>query len=388
MRPSTGVFSLVVLCASLGAAGIACQSTDDDGVSSESALGVACACDVAGKLTLYAIPPAVSLDWSSPNKLLKSTAASMVAGKLLVSSGKAALGHEVGHVNLELDCGDLSIPLTGQTGGGSEWKSGVDGLGVLLRDFPGSLTEVPGSDHDDMVRDIERREASGLLTRITFTVNRAMCARLKSFHDEYVARGAYVHYSGLDRARRFEGAGCAIFGAGFVDVGGLLRRSLFTPAWARSVFIGSSRYSNFLGRDAFYAFGSNTVARDADGKSWVWPRGVNIPASTFIPRFPGSSTYDTWSGPEDKSLNLPSLPPELQTKVPFSIYDPQLMAEWAENVWQEATQKGSADAFGVKWKASTVNNVHEVTYDASCVAPQTIAFDADNDDLYKDSDAP
>jgi hypothetical protein len=247
---------------------------------------------------------------------------------------------------------------------------------------------MPGPDHDSMVQDIQLREANGLLTRITFTVNQAMCTRLKSFHDEYVAKMAYVNYSGLDRARRFEGAGCAIFAAGVVDVGGLLRRSLMTPPWSRSVFVGSARFSNFLGVNPYYAFGSNTVARDANGVSQIWPKGVNIPASTLIPCVPESSTLDAWNGPEDKSFNLSSLPAELDTKVPFSIYDPELMANWAEATWAQATHNGTSYALGATWTAGTVQSVHEITYDASCVMPQTIAFDADNDDLFKDSDAP
>jgi len=47
-----------------------------------------------------------------------------------------------------------------------------------------------------------------------------MCQRLRSFYDAYIQKKAYLNYCGLDRARRFEGAGCAIFGAGVIDVGG------------------------------------------------------------------------------------------------------------------------------------------------------------------------
>lgn len=377
---------------SLIAVGVVAVSALACGGPNEESVGTGAAdldgCANAGRLTLYAIPPPKSLDWSTPNRLFTSAAASLVAGKALVSSGKAALGHEIGHVNLELDCGASSIPLTGQTGGGDEWKAGLDGFGIVLRDYPGSLTGVPGKDHDDMVRDIDLRQRNGLLTRISFSVSAAMCKRLKSFHDEYVARSAEKHYSGIFRARRFEGAGCAVFGAAFVDVGGLLRRSLITPTWSRSLFIGSSRYSNFFGKNGFYAYGSNTVARDASGKSWIWPEGVNLPASTFIPRVPGSALFDAWTGPEDKSFGIVSLPPELETKVPFSLYDPELMTKWAEGVWQEASQNGSTTSLGAKWTASTVGGSHEITYDASCVAPQQIPFDADNDDLFKDSDAP
>ena len=133
-------------------------------------------------------------------------------------------------------------------------------------------------DPAETTADIAARQASGHLTRISFKVNRAMCARLKSFVDEYVARGAYSHYDGASRARRFEGAGCAIFGAGVVDVGGLLRRSLMTPAWARTEMIGSARIGDFLGAGS-YRYGGNLVAVDDSGAHWVWPKGVAVPAS-------------------------------------------------------------------------------------------------------------
>lgn len=382
----TAEFSLVVVGALFAVSALACGGPSEESIGGSEADFATCA--KAGRLTLYAIPPPMSLDWSTPNRLFATAATSLVAGKALVGSGKAALGHEIGHVNVELDCGASSIPLTGQTGGGNEWKAGFDGFGIVLRDYPGSLTGVPGKDHDEMARDIELRQESGQLTRISFTVNAAMCTRLKAFHDEYVARAAQKHYSGIFRARRFEGAGCAVFGAAFVDVGGLLRRSLITPAWSRSLFIGSSRYSNFLGKDRFYAYGSNTVARDASGASWIWPDGVNLPASIYTARVPGSALFDAWTGPEDKSFGIASLPKELDTKVPFSLYDPELMTKWAEGVWQEASKSGSASSLGAKWTASTVGGSHEITYDASCVAPQTIPFDADNDDLFKDSDSP
>ncbi len=346
----------------------------------------------AGALILYAIPPPAPLDWSTPSTLLNAMLASTLAGNTLVSSGSAVLPHAIGHVNLELDCGAASIPLTGQTGGGNELLSSADGAGALFRLFPGSLNELtdPIGDNVDTVADIMARQASGHLTRIKFLVNQQMCARLKDFHDQYSARMAYLNYDGLDRARRFEGAGCAIYGDAFVDVGGLLRRSLFTPAWARTVFVGSARFANTLGTNPYYLYGSNLVARDAQGVDWLWPAGVNIPASTLSPILPTSGVLDAWTGPEDAPFALPgvTLPGRLASQVPFTLYDPELMAEWAEQVWAQASAQGPAAALGATWTADTVQAVHEVTYDAHCVLPQTLAYTQDNPDLFLDSDAP
>jgi hypothetical protein len=346
------------------------------------------ACETAGTLTLFAIPPPVALDWSTPNRLLSSVIASRSAAADLVKAGDAAITHSIGHVNLQLDCGDLSIPLTGQTdtGGGEDWQAGTDGAGLLLRDTPGALDAMADiGDPAETAADIAARQASGNVTRVSFRVNRAMCQRLKSFVDEYVARGAYNHYDGASRARRFEGAGCAIFGAGVVDVGGLLRRSLMTPAWARTEMIGSARIGNFLG-EGHYRYGGNLVAVDDAGTHWVWPKGVDVPASATSAVVIYSSVLDAWHGPEDAPFAVPGLTGAMQTQLPFTIYDPQMIAEWAEGVWLDAIDHDTATALGVPWTADSVGAAHEIVYDASCVQPQTIAFDGDADDLFADSD--
>jgi hypothetical protein len=341
----------------------------------------------AGKLTLYAIAPPIPLDWSSPNALLQGVIDSRAAGDALIASGDAVMKRSIGHVNLELECDDLSIALTGQTGGGAEWVAATDGAGLLLRDTPGAMDDMPTGDLIDTPLDIAARKASGKIKIISFVVNRPMCKRLRAFYDEYIQSGAYKHYNGSFRARRMEGAGCAIFGAGVVDVGGLLRRSLFTPEWARSVMIGSARIADFLG-DGKYEYGGNLVARGPDGTHHIWPPGVDVPVSNTTPVYIFSDVLDAWSGPEDTEFAVPGLTGPMRTQLPFTIYDPEMMADWAEGVWQAAQQHGTVTSLGVQWTASTNGQAHEVTFDASCVKPQMIPFTADHDDLFQDSDVP
>lgn len=345
----------------------------------------------AGRLTIFALPPPVSLDWSNPNALLRGVQDSRTLGAELVEQQVVAMAHSIGHVNLELECGDDSIPLTGQTNvDGNDFDAVTDGAGLLLRDTAGALDHMPDiGDNEETIADIAMRQRSGMVSRISFTVNKQMCKRIKSFVDEYTAKKAYEHYNGSFRARRMEGAGCAIFGAGVVDVGGLLRRSLFTPEWARSKLIGSARIADFLG-DGKYEYGGNLVARDDDGKHWVWPKGVDVPAPADKPVWIFSSILDSWNGPEDQPFPIAGLTGAMTSQLPFTIYDPQMMHEWVERVWAEAnaSETNTATALDVTWTASTVEAAKEVTYDARCVQPQTIAFEADNDDLFLDSDAP
>ncbi len=67
------------------------------------------------------------------------------------------------------------------------------------------------------------------------------------------------------------------------------------------------------------------------------------------------------------------------------LYDPQLIAEWAERTWAEATANGTAESLGAAWTATVSGQAHEVVTDARCVMPQTIPFEADDDDLFRDA---
>jgi hypothetical protein len=390
MRSVPGLLSpLVAFGLSLGA----CVANDapppeDDPAADAYGWPVDGSCPApAGKLTVYAIAPPIPLDWSSPNKLLRSVLDSRSAGDALLASGAAVMKRSIGHVNLELDCGEDSIALTGQTGGGKEWVAATDGAGLLLRDTPGAMDDMPTGDPETTPADIAARKASGKVSIISFVVSKPMCRRLKHFMSEYIRWDAYLHYNGSFRARRMEGAGCAIFGAGMIDVGGLLRRSLMTPAWSRNTMIGSARIADFLG-DGSYQYGGNLVARGDDGTPYLWPEGQDVPVSNTTPVYMGSKILDAWSGPEDTEWPIAGLTGRMRTQLPFSIYDPELMAVWAEAVWQEASASatGTATSLGVTWKPRTVGLAHEVVTDASCVKPQTLGFRDDHPDLYEDSD--
>ena len=95
-------------------------------------------------------------------------------------------------------------------------------------------------------------------------------------------------------------------------------------------------------------------------------------------------------GAEDTPFDVPgaTLSGPMTTAFPFTLYDPALMVGWAEQVWTQAQAQGSASSLEATWTADTVQAAHEITYDAHCVMPQTIPFAQDNDDLFKDSDAP
>jgi hypothetical protein len=378
-------FPTLVASLSIATLAIACGAPSEESITSDNALNEAwtphrpadpasCNEPVAGKLNIYMIPPSTALDWSTPNKLINTAIRSEISESILTGLGQAQLTHSIGHVNVELECGEDSIPLTGQTGDTVSWKAAVDGFGLLLRSFPGHLNDQPEGGRDDMREDIRLRTENGLLAKMSFLVNANTCRRVKSFYKAYEESGAYKRYGGDFRSRRFEGGGCAIFGADVVDVSGMLRRSQFTPLWAQSVVAGSKRIANAFSGEG-YPTGSNLVAPGPDGKSLFWTGGETIAASKW-PILMGTEKLKVWSDDSD------------EFKVPFTIYDPMLMHDWAQKVWNEATANGSAQALETTWKASTEGRAHVVTTDAHCTQPQTIPFASDNDDLFKDSDQP
>ncbi len=252
------------------------------------------------------------------------------------------------------------------------------------------MNEFLDDAHQTVVNDVALRQQNGLLAQMSFLVNAQTCHRVKTFHDQYIAQGAYKRYGGDFRSRRFEGGGCAIWGADVVDVSGMLRRSQFAPIWTQSMMVGHARYSNVGGAD-HYDSGSNLVWRGPDGISQIWPHGVPIPSSNAM-IMPGTSVLETWTGPEDQSFGNDSLTGLMNTEVPFSIFDPMLMNHWAEKVWADANSSAThtTTALEATWTAGVVpgGKAHEIVTDAHCTQPQAIAFDQDNDDLFKDSDEP
>ena len=360
-------------------------TTDGDAEQGAGALTAGARCGTpAGTLTIMAIPTTNDLDWTTPNTLIRTALRESGTEADLVKRGLAGTEHFIGHTLVQLDCGDLSIPLTGQTGGGDEWKTVGDGFGAMFRDFPGTLNEFPGEANTKTLRDVELRTQSGHLLRMSFEVNRATCLRLHAYHDEYVRRGAYKHFVPSARPRRFEGGGCAGFGASFIDVADLLPRSQYTPLWAKTVLVGQHRFADFLGSGT-YRSGSNLLAKTSSGAVVTWPRDVGIPARQLGVVVPLGATLDHWTGPEDDAFDIPNLPTELRSSIPLTIYDPQMIARWVDATWQLANGLGKVTKLGRSWTANMVGGAREIITDATCTSTPTGPFESDRDDLYEDA---
>lgn len=355
MKISTrAALSLVLIASAFGCRGTA---PTDTGLKDQSGTPDTGADGAGGILTIMAIPPAGALDWTTPTTLTKTSVASKVKGELNKQLGRVVLPHPIGHLHVKMSCDGVEIPLTGQTGGGSEYATLLDGVGASLRIFPGMLDKPEG-----VQPDVDARFKSGKIAGMNFKISGKMCKHLKGYLDEYVKRGAHNFYGGQFRPRRWEGAGCSAFGVSFIEVGGLLRRSLYTKTFARSLFIGLGRITDFAGSGE-YKYGSNLTAYDGNGAFVQWPKGVNVKVLNE-PIKPGSPWLKAWTDDKDASANV--APNEQPNQIPWTIYDPELMFNWI----QSFHAAGGGDAFGRKWTTSTKGAARFVETDATDAVPQ------------------
>jgi hypothetical protein len=318
-----------------------------------------------GTFKVLVIPPSAGLDWSTPNALVRTSAASKAKGELDRVLGRVKRPHPIGHMMVQLDCGDDSIALTGQTGGGSEFLSAFDGLGANFRTFPGFL------DDEATVRpDIDLRRKNGRIAEMSFKVTGDMCRHLKGFLTEYKAHGAEKNYGGQFRPRRFEGAGCSAFTLAFVEVGGILKRSQYTTLFARDMQVGIGRIADYKG-DGEYAYGSNLIGHDASGNLTSWPAGHPLKVQTAAVS-PQSGWLTAWSDARDAGTNV--APDEQPSTVPWTIYDPALVFDFI----QQTAANGGGDALGRHWTATKDLGATVIEADATDAVAQPY-LDAQDD---------
>lgn len=375
---------------------------------------------VGGTLSVIVIPPALNvaptfpadISWESPNDLFKTSAASKAAGIANTHSiergpfrlkSKATLAHPIGHFHIKLECANgVSVPLTGQTGGGSEYGSVLDGVGASFRIFDGNLDDETPAALQSAMNDYNKRLESGYMAMMRFKVSAENCQHMADFLAEYKRRGANRFYGGQFRPRRFEGSGCSAFGLAFIEVGGLLRRSLYTKDWAQNVMIGLGRISNIGGRKETsqklvaqglgdFKYGSNLLAYDANGKMLQWPKKQNVvvDASQHGAIRPLSPWMTHWadadpnSATNDHSVN--KLPEQQPDVIPWTIYDPQLVYHWIKDINRRIkTTNASVEAYERVWTATQEGAADVIETDATDAKPQPF-FDP-TDDLRKDPD--
>lgn len=176
----------------------------------------------AQELTLYTIPSPSEINWSSPRSLFRGA----VANNLTLRHKKAK--RAIGHVFIELRHTERGERiLTGSSTQKDEDDSFSQifrhriGLGILFHDIAGRLEKT-----SDLLAELPDRLESGRISYIRFLISDETYDRLKSFLEEYRARGYGNIYNGLNLPREGLGAGCSIFGITFLELAGVMH-----PVW-------------------------------------------------------------------------------------------------------------------------------------------------------------
>lgn len=179
---------------------------------------------------LYAFPPAVPLDWSSPLKLAYGAG---LKGRFVFEHGKNK--HTIGHCFMELKSPDGDRELTGSTTA-ADAPSDSDfitkhgyGLGVLFAPMKGALDSTEKLDGE-----LIDRYKTGKVTFVRFIINKQAYDRMKQYIDEYREKGYDSIYNGTNEPRKGKGAGCSAFAVSFLDVCGYID-PYFTKNWVRRV---------------------------------------------------------------------------------------------------------------------------------------------------------
>lgn len=188
----------------------------------------------ADQLILYVYSSPRPIHWETPRSLLMST----VENELLSIGSKYA--HSIGHVNVELQCGETAEGPAIQEYAGMTSAKGYNPLslilkgyamGVLFQNFPGTLET-----QERVTREIRHGERSGRMNFVKFLIAPKTCHRLHAYLTEYKERGYSKNYGLPNRPRYGEGAGCSAFGVSFVDIAGILSDDL-VQAWSLNLNI-------------------------------------------------------------------------------------------------------------------------------------------------------
>lgn len=322
-----------------------------------------------GTITVWVIPPAKGLDWSTPNQLTLSTVKSKAQGEINKQLGRVVLPHPIGHLHVSMDCEGLRIPLTGQTGGGSEYVVVFDGMGASFRTFPGALDK-----YEDVKPDFDARLKSGMIAGLRFKIDQKMCKHMAGFVKEYLKRGAEKKYGGQFRPRRWEGSGCTAFGLAFVEIGGFMKRSEYTPLWAQTLKIGIGRVADYKGTGV-YEYGSNLQTLEETGEFVQWPkkREVRVQRKAIAP---GSPWLQDWTETNDAGTNPD--PANQPNFVPWTIYDTEPMWAFIEDL----AERGGGEGMGRTWTVEKDGKATVLVSDARGATP--VPYEDTQDDLRKD----
>lgn len=161
------------------------------------------------QITLHFIKAPTPTRWTSPRSLTLSALRNQVAK---VPGGAR---HSIGHVFVELQCGN-SLTYSGVTStGNSEERRAIFlegyGMGVVFKNYRGKFDS-----QEFIKKDLAAMFETGRSNFVRFNISTTTCSRLTEYLSEYERLGYHKIYAGLNaRPLLRQSAGCSAYGMSF-----------------------------------------------------------------------------------------------------------------------------------------------------------------------------
>ena len=245
-------------------------------------------------LKLYFFPTPYSYDWSTPQNLARS----VIKNTLLPS--KFNYKASIGHVAVELKCGESFYALTGMAMANKGDENDLIlkdkiGLGILFYPMNGRLqTET------ELKENIEERLGTKNISWINYQINELTCRRLKTYLTIYRNENIGNTYGLVFNPRKKEGAGCSAFGASFVEIAGLLTDELYMN-WSR-------RLQTNKDLNGYNGSGKNIsifkMAAGINSKSWAKDSENSIPIFFWEPNLMHEWTIRNYNIEKQRNIGI------------------------------------------------------------------------------------
>lgn len=180
---------------------------------------------LADSLKLSTFHSGAKLDWRTPRALIWSMYKGQDAEK------------PVGHVHVELQCSDPTLPYfaTGMTMSNGQAiiddiKEKGHGFQTLFNTYDGRLDE--SSTPPENTKFCE----TGQLNYLDIKISPTTCQRLSAYYQDYKRQGVEKNYGFSLRPRYREGSSCSSLAVSFMEVGGILTEE-FKTAWSHQVLV-------------------------------------------------------------------------------------------------------------------------------------------------------
>lgn len=292
-----------------------------------------------GELTMYSIPSASEIAWSSPGKLGRSSLVSTVVRNF--KKGSKGIGHIMVGVRCYKNGELIEDSYSGMNSFDGKESNNLllkkqSGMGVILHNFKGYQ-----EDKEQVLSQIDETLKHYKMAVVTYKVNYATCERLVDFAKEYGEMGYGFNYgSYLHKPRYRQGAGCIAYAQTFLELAGIYNESFMLKTWGGEIYIPNKiigPYNRTLYTSSKYSEGK------LEGSRKVNVLGIMLGFYRWGKPGDANTTYVKW-------------------------YDPSVLYRWAYGNYQKSFT-GSVDKD--LYKVEKKNKSYYLYYDKSYLETPT-----------------